>query len=311
MLDLGQKIGTYLMEAIDSIRINFNPDQLFILNLCLGFLMFGVALDLKLSHFKMVFDAPKSSIVGLSSQWVLLPILTLGLIMLFKPPASMALGMILIASCPGGNVSNFAVHLAGANAALSIFLTSITTLFAVVLTPLYFTLLAPIIPEAAIFSPSIQISFWEMIWTILQLIVFPLMLGMILNHRFPHFCEQIHRPVRLISILIFLAFVVVAIYSNFENIVNYLHFVFLIVLVHNGTALLMGYWFARMNRLEERDARAISIETGIQNSGLGLILIFNFFDGLGGMALIAAWWGVWHLIAAFSLAMWWGRQAAS
>lgn len=295
------------MEAIDSIRINFNQDQLFLLNICLGFLMFGVALDLKIDNFKTILKYPKATFVGLTSQWILLPIVTLILILVFQPPTSMALGMILVASCPGGNVSNYAVHLAGANSALSVLLTSITTLGAVILTPLYFTYLAPFVPGAASFESSIQLNATEMVITIIQLIVFPLALGMFLNDRFPKLCKVIQQPVKTLSMIIFLGFVVVAIYSNFDNIVNYLHLVFLLVLIHNGLALLTGYWFARLNHLQENDARAVSIETGIQNSGLGLILIFNFFDGIGGMALIAAWWGIWHLIAAFSLAMIWGK----
>jgi bile acid:Na+ symporter, BASS family len=127
-------------------------------------------------------------------------------------------------------------------------------------------------------------------------------------YRFPAFAAKIRRPVRQLSMLIFLGFVVFAVRGNFDNIVDYLHLIFLLVLAHNAIALVSGYWWAKANRLPRADARAISIETGIQNSGLGLILIFNFFDGLGGMAMIAAWWGVWHLISAFGLAMLWRQR---
>lgn len=296
------------MHPIDGIQINFNAEQLFILNLCLAFLMFGVALDLRLDNFRAVFRRPKAPIVGLGSQLILLPLLTLGLIFFFSPPTSMALGMLLVASCPGGNVSNFAVHLAGANAALSVVMTTITTLAAVVITPLYFTFLAPYVPGGADFQQTIYVDPLDMISTIIQLILIPLLLGMLLHYRFPRFTAAIKKTVRRTSILIFLGVIVVAIYGNWNNIVNYLHLVFLLVLTHNALALFTGYSFARLNRLSPYDARAISIETGIQNSGLGLILIFNFFNGLGGMAMIAAWWGVWHLISAFTLASWWGMR---
>ncbi len=295
------------METIDNIRINFNPDQLLILNLCLAFLMFGVALDLRIGNFRELLRKPRTPLIGLSSQWLLLPLLTLALIFLFRPPASLALGMILVASCPGGNVSNFAVHLAGANSALSVLLTTITTLGATILTPLYFSFLAPLTPGAAGLSERIYVAPLDMVWTIVQLILVPLALGMLLHAYQPRLTTLIRRPVRLLSLAIFAGFILMAVYANFSIIVNYLYLVFFLVLAHNTVALLGGYNWARLFGLSRFDTRAIALETGIQNSGLGLILIFNFFDGLGGMAIIAAWWGVWHLLSAFSLAMWWSR----
>jgi len=296
------------MHPIDSVQINFNQEQLLILNICLAFLMFGVALDLRLDNFRDIFRRPKAPLIGLTSQLILLPILTLALIYIFRPPTSLALGMILIASCPGGNVSNFAVHIAKANAALSVIMTSVTTLGAILITPLYFTFLAPMIAAKEDLPEAIFVSPLDMVTTIVQLILVPLLLGMLINDRFPQFTEKIKKPVRWISLLIFFGFVVFAVYGNWDNIVQYLYLVFFLVLVHNALALLMGYNFARLNKLPQNDARAISLETGIQNSGLGLILIFNFFDGLGGMAMIAAWWGVWHLLSAFTLATWWSSR---
>lgn len=299
------------MDTLDSIRINFNPEQLGLLNLCLAFLMFGVALDLKINHFQELLDRPKSALVGLCSQLILLPLMTLGLIYIFQPPLSLALGMALVAACPGGNVSNYAVHLAGANTALSITLTSISTLAALVITPLYFVLLSAYIPGASTLTANLELHPSDMLWTMVKLIIIPLMIGMILAHRAPKTTAFIQKPVKFLSMAIFLGFIAVAALSNWSNIVNYLHLVFLIVLVHNTLAISTGYSFAKASQLSETDARTIAIETGIQNSGLGLILIFNFFDGLGGMAMIAAWWGIWHLISAFTMAMWWSRKPAS
>ena len=292
---------------IDAIRINFNPEQLFILNICLAFLMFGVALDIKLLDFKNIFKTPRAPLVGLMSQLLFLPLLTLALIYILQPPASLALGMILVSSCPGGNVSNFAVHLAKANAALSVMLTSITTLGAIFITPISFALLSGLIPNLANVQQDIYVDPIDMIKTIALLIFVPLALGMYMNHRFPTFTERIKKPVRILSLIIFFSFVIFAVAGNYDNIVAYLSLVFFLVIIHNSLAYLMGYSIARFAKLPKRDARAISIETGIQNTGLGLILIFNFFDGLGGMALVAAWWGIWHLISGFCLAMIWSR----
>lgn len=299
------------MTSIDAIRINFNPDQLSLLNACLAFIMFGVALDLRVGNFRDLLKRPKAALVGLSSQLLLLPALTLLLIFWYQPAPSIALGMLMVSACPGGNVSNFAVHLSGANTALSVFMTSVSTLMAVIVTPMYFTLLAPLVPGTDSLPSSIYVSPLSMVSTIIQLILVPLALGMGVYYRFPKLAGALKKPIRALSMLIFIGFVVVAVYANYDNMLNYLHIVFLIVLSHNALALLAGYLWAAFNGLPQADARAISIETGIQNSGLALILIFNFFDGLGGMALVAAFWGVWHLISAFTVALWWHYRPIS
>lgn len=293
------------MECIESIEINFNPDQLWMLNICLGFLMYGVALDLKLSNFKYLVDHPKLAFIGLSSQLILLPLLTLGLIFLFRPHPSVALGMILVASCPGGNVSNYAVHLAKGNSALSILLTSVSTLSAVFITPTYFMILSPFIPGVASLKEPISVSPYALVSTIITLIILPLIAGMLTNRYLPKLTKSIYKPIQNLSMLIFVGFIIAAVQSNSNVIFKCIHLIFLIVFIHNLSALALGYYWAKLNRLSTADARAISIETGIQNSGLGLILIFNFFEGSGGMALTTAFWAVWHLVSAFSLANWW------
>lgn len=299
------------MHSIDDIVINFKPDQLFFLNICLGFLMFGVALDLSLHHFGELFKAPRKPLIGLFSQWILMPLLTLLLVFIIQPAPSVAMGMVLLAACPGGNVSNYAVHLAKANSALSVLMTSVSTLGAIIITPLAFTYLSRLIPNTESLRATIQVDTFDMIKTIILLIVIPLSLGMSLNHYYPRLTAKIQRPVKMLSMAIFLGFVVFAILGNLNNIYRYLHLVFFLVVLHNGMALAMGYFFAKANKLPQQDARAIAIETGIQNSGLGLILIFNFFNGLGGMAMIAAFWGIWHLISAFGLAMYWRQSAVA
>ncbi len=275
--------------------------------MCLAFLMFAVALDIKVSDFKRVLEQPKAAIVGLTSQLLLLPLLSIAMVYVFAPASSIALGMMLIAACPGGNVSNYAVHLSKGNTALSILMTSITTVFAIVLTPLSFSIWTRCIPVDSNIEISVAPS--QMFQTIFLLIFLPLALGMLSNHFLPKFTAKINRAVKALSMIIFVSFAVVAIYLKFDDLRNYVHWVFVIVLVHNALALMMGYWFARANKLPEYSARAISIETGIQNTGLALILIFNFFNGLGGMAIIAAWWGIWHLISGFLLATYWGKRA--
>jgi len=296
------------MENIDALRINFSPDQLVLLNFCLGFLMFGVALDIKVRDFQRLFQDPKPPIVGLISQLILLPILTLGLTFVLNVQPSIALGMILIAACPGGNVSNFDVHLAKGNTALSVLMTSVSTLMAIFTTPLLFGLLTQFVPNTADLGQSIAVDPIEMIQTILKLVVLPLSIGMSINHFYPKLTTKIQSPTKGLSMLIFFGIVFFGIKGNWENILNYIDDIFFIVLIHNSLAFLLGFSWAKLMKMSVANTKAITIETGIQNSGLALILIFNFFDGLGGMALVAAWWGIWHLISGFSLAVFWRNQ---
>jgi bile acid:Na+ symporter, BASS family len=293
------------MESIDFVRINFSEDQLQVLNACLAFLMFGVALDIKVSDLKRVFTEPKAGAVGLLSQMLFLPILTMALIYLFRPPTSLAIGMVLIGICPGGNVSNYAVHLARGNTALSVSLTSIVTLCSIFVLPISFFFWSGLLPDANSLPPELQVDAVDMLRAIVTLMVLPLIAGMLLQQYAPNWVNKRKRPIGIMSMVIFLSFVVFAAAGNWDNILTHLQKVFVLVLVHNGLALAMGYLLAKSSSLSEYDARAISLETGIQNSGLALILIFNFFSGNGGMAMIAAWWGIWHLISAFSLAMFW------
>lgn len=291
------------MENIDALRINFSPDQLVLLNFCLGFLMFGVALDIKVRDFKRLFQSPKPPIIGLISQLVLLPILTLGLTFLLKVQPSIALGMVLIAACPGGNVSNFAVHLSKGNTALSVLMTSISTLAAIFTTPILFGLLSQYIPNTASLEQSISVDPIEMIQTILKLVVLPLSIGMSINHFYPKLTERIQSSVKILSMVIFFGIVFFGIKGNWENILTYVDDIFFIVLIHNSLAFLLGFSWAKLMKMSVADTKAITIETGIQNSGLALIIALNFFSDLGGMALVAAWWGIWHLLSGFIAAM--------
>ena len=298
-----------MMDSLSHIHINFDQGQVLYLNICLGILMFGVALDLKLEDFKYLAKEPKSIIGGLISQWILLPLVTIALVYIIHPDYSLMLGMALIAACPGGNVSNYATHLCKGNAALSIILTTITTVLCVFSTPFIFASLQKVLPIDQVHDADFNIQFSDMVITIVQLIFIPLLIGFLMNHFWPHFVSKIRGIVKILSMVIFIGFVLAAVAGNIDNLVNYIDIVFFIVLIHNGLALFFGYfWSKSILGLSTNDARTISIETGIQNSGLALILIFNFFDANGGMALIAAWWSIWHLISALALAWFWGRK---
>lgn len=300
------------MDPVDTLRINFNPDQMFILNMAMAFLMFSVALDVLPGDFKKVVDFPKSVGVGLLAQYLIFPLFTLGIIYLFQPPVSMALGMILVSMCPSGNMTNFLVHFAKANVALSVTLNAIIILSATVVTPAGFLFWSQFVPESEALRKSFELSFSDMAGIIVRLIIAPLLLGMFLNMRFPTFVARIRPWVQRLSLLIFFTILILALVGNRENVFNYLGMVFGIVAVHNFIALGTGYALGGLFKLPQQDRRTLAFEAGVHNTALGLLLIFQFFNGLGGMALVAAWWGIWDLVTGIGLAGWWrGRQPVS
>jgi BASS family bile acid:Na+ symporter len=287
----------------EEIVIKFSQEGLVLLNYCLAFIMFGIALDVKPQHFKSVFNTPKKLLVGLVSQWILLPIITLALVWIIKPSFGIAAGMILVAASPGGNVSNYFVHLGKGNVPLSITLTSISTLCAVFVMPLNFWLYGNLSPYN--FGEKFNLSFNDLLLTLVNLILIPLIFGMFLNFKFPQSVLKVKRGISVLSMIIFIGFVVIAFASNFDAFLMHISKIIAIVTIHNGLAYLGGFLFASIFLKSAADRKTISLETGLQNTGLSLLVIFTFFNGDGGMALVAAWWGIWHLISGFTLSKFW------
>lgn len=294
------------MDAgIDQIHLAFNPASLMILNVILGVLMFGVALDIKVADFRRIARDPRGPLVGLGAQFFLLPALTFLLTLILDPPPTVALGMILVAACPGGNISNFITYLARGNTALSVGMTAISSAAAIVMTPLNIAFWGGLNPKTAAVLRTIAINPLEMFGLVLIILGIPLAAGMFIGTKYPGVTARVRKPLRIIGATIFVAFIVIGVKNNIEHFTGALTPVFAAIMLHNAMALSLGYGVARLMRLSAYDARAISIEVGIQNSGLGLVLIFNFFDGVGGMAVVAAGWGVWHIIAGLTLSRIW------
>jgi bile acid:Na+ symporter, BASS family len=299
------------MHPVDALELNFSPGQMSVLNLAMAYVMFSVALDVQLTDFKKVLLFPKAVFLGLSIQLVFFPLLTLALIWAFKPPASIALGMILVSCCPSGNITNFLVHRAGANVALSVTLNAMIILLASISTPAGFYFWSGLWPEAAAQRKQFELPFFDMAMIIVQLIAVPLALGMLIRAQLPQLTAKIKKPSQTLSLVIFFAILVMALVNNRENLMQYLSYVFLIVFVHNALGLGIGYGLSKLVQLPELDARTLAFEAGVHNTALGMILIFNFFHGLGGMILIAAWWGIWDLVTGYGLAEYFRRTIRS
>ncbi len=269
--------------------------------------MFGIALDLKKSLFLNILRAPKSLLTGLVAQWLLLPFLTYLLISVTKPQASIALGMMLIAACPGGNISNFFSAIARANVELSIVMTCISSVLAIILTPLLLTYYGNLYGPTREIMQVVSLDWWDVTQTILLIIIIPILAGQIFVRLFPVFAIRLKAFLRLTSMLLFIIIVIGAFAANYDYFLTYIGLVFLMVLAHNLIAIMSGLGMGKIMRLETSDVKSLSIEVGIQNSGLGLLLIFSFFSGLGGMAIVAAWWGIWHIVTGFILSFIWSK----
>lgn len=296
------------MSDIDLVRLNFNPQTLLALNVILGLVMFGVSLELKPADFRAALAKPRALAIGLLGHHVVFPAATYLLVLALEPRPSIALGMILVSSCPAGNISNFLTHFARGNTALSVSISTLSTLAAIVMTPLNVAFWGGLYAPAQPILRSVAVNPLEMFAHVLLLLGVPLAAGLFVSRRYPRFTARAVKPFKVFSLAFFVLFVLAALAANWQYFLEYVGMVVGIVFVHNALALATGYGLAGAAGLPERDRRAVSIECGIQNSGLGLILIFSYFDGLGGMAVVTAWWGIWHIVAGLSVAGVWSRR---
>lgn len=308
------------LEALNTVILNFGEGGMMIVNIILAFVMFGVALGIKLDTFKKVFTNPKSVIVGVLLQWIALPAVTFAVALALSPLITpmLALGMILVASCPGGNISNFMSSLSKGNVELSVSMTAITTATAPIITPINFFVWGSLYSSIiAVHNdiPRLVIPFLPMLEQILLLLGVPIVLGLIFAHYFPNATKKITKPAQVISILLFLGMVIVSFSQNFQIFLDNIFYVFFVVLLHNGAALATGYFGGKLAKVSQADRRSLTVEVGIQNSGLGLILLFNsaifppeiWHGHYGGMLFITAWWGIWHIISGLTVSYFFRR----
>ena len=300
-----------IVKTIDDISVTLNAGGMNTINIVLAFVMYGVALGIKPRTFVKLLQNPKPIFVGMLSQLVLLPLLTFLLALAFGKSISwtMAIGMILVASCPGGNISNFMSSLSKANVELSVSLTAISTALAIFLTPFNFWLWGNLYIKAAGLAaevPQLVIPLWDVFKTIFILLGIPLTLGVLTAHFLPKVADKLKKPLQWFSIVFFIAMVVLSFAGNIDAFVKCIKYIFLVVLIHNLLALTLGFSTASVFRLSHKDRRTLTIETGIQNSGLGLVLllgtsIFANFPPHGGTLVITAWWGIWHIISGLTI----------
>ena len=282
------------------------------INIVLAFVMFGVALGIQPKIFVDVFRKPKSVLLGMCCQLILLPAFTCLLAIILGKSISpmMGLGMILVAACPGGNISNFMSSLGKANIELSVSLTAISTALAIFMTPFNFWFWGNIYLNTANVAaevPTLVIPLWDVFKTIFILLGIPLTLGILTSHFLPKVANALKKPLQWVSILFFIAMVILSFSSNMDAFLRCIKYIFLVVFIHNLLALSIGFGVGTAFKVPFRDRRTLTIETGIQNSGLGLALmlgtsLFAGFPPHGGMLVITAWWGIWHIVSGLTVA---------
>ena len=285
----------------------FEPRSLILLNLILALMMFGVSLSLRLEDFERVVLSPIAPIAGLFAQFFLLPLATCLFTWALNIDPELALGMILVASCPGGSFSNIMTWLARGNVAVSVSMTAVSSLAAAILTPVNFAFYGWLNPHTREYLTKITIEPSSILILVLLVLALPLVLGMVTGRRLPDLVVRIQKPLRIFSLLVLMAFVAIAFSSNFALFLERFHSFFWLVVGHNLLALSLGYGMGLVLKLPVADRRAVTLEVGIQNSGLGLVILFTFFPEAGGMMLITAFWGVWHLVSGLTLSQIWAR----
>lgn len=300
-----------MASAIDTLpALSFSPSAILLLQGILAIVIFGVSLDLSFADFRRLLVAPRPVIAALIAQLVALPLLTVALIMLVNPPPALALGLMMTAACPGGNMSNVLTHWSGGRTAVSMSATTISSLVAPLTTPLIFALLSAAHPATRDALAVIKVPALELVMTIGIALVLPLLAGMTLAQKNPALAQRLQKPLRAFGLFVLFAFVFLALIANGKLFWQALSLIFVLVLLHNALALASGYGFARLFRADAAARRAIVFETGTHNTALGLTLVFSYFPTQTGMMLVLGWWGVWHFVTGGLLAWYWSRRPA-
>lgn len=292
--------------------MNYDASSQLILGLVLATLIFGVSLELRLDQFRAVLRHPQPVLAGMLGQCLLLPWLTLLVTLMVDLNPGLELGLLLVACCPGGNLSNVMTHLARGNTALSMSMTALSSLLALVLLPLNFALTSSANPEASAYLAerlsTLHVDHVSILLSLLWLLGLPLALGMLVGNLWPPFAERIMPWFKRFALLAFAFFVLGAMANNWKLFTASLGLVFIIVVLHNASAIGIGWLMAKLARQRGANLRAMVIEISMHNSGLALGLIFSQFGGEPNMALVAALWGTWHLVSGLLLVLFWRNR---
>ena len=257
-------------------------------NTLLGIVMFGMGMTLKLSDFKVVFTKPKAVITGILSQFIIMPLLAFLLVKIFNLDPALAVGVILVGSCPGGTSSNVMTYLAKGDVALSVGMTACTTILAPVVTPALVLLLG---------GETINVSYMSMLMSIVQVVLVPIVLGFVINHFFEKFAQACAKVLPLVSVIAICLIIMAVVAANAAKIMTVGWLIVVVVMLHNLCGYALGYGVGKVLGLSRDQMRTLSIEVGMQNSGLATSLATVHFATMPLAAVPGTVFSVWHNIS--------------
>ena len=298
-----------MAPGLDDVVLNLDQGARSGLSIILALMMFSVGLGLRLDDFRRVFRRPGIILFGTALQVIALPALTFLLTFAIAPTASIALGMMVVAACPGGNASNVLTQAARGDAALSVSLTALSSALAVLTTPFNIVFWAGLQPRTSSLLSTIGLDRGAFLSETAITLGLPLVTGLLLAERATAIAARIRKPLHTFSLLALGGFIVGALITNGSPLAAAGWLIFPVLVIQDAMALALGYGAARCAGLPDGAQRAFTFETGIRNAGLGLVILLGHFKGLGGAALITAGWGVWHLISGGLLAAYWSQRA--
>lgn len=250
--------------------------------------MFGMGLTLKFDDFKLVFSRPKDVLIGCLAQFTIMPLIALLLTKIFNLPPELAVGVVLVGTCPGGTSSNVMTYLAKGDIALSVAMTSVSTVLAPILTPLITKLLI---------GQTVSVDVMSMFISIVKVVILPIGLGFIINSFFSKITEKFVKVLPLVSVTAIVAIVASVVASNSEKILTSGLIIILVVVLHNSLGYVIGFIVGKVLGLELSKQKAIAIEVGMQNSGLATSLAATSFAQYPLATIPGAIFSVWHNIS--------------
>lgn len=280
------------------------------LSLVLALMVFSVALELKVDDFRRVAKTPKAVICGLIPQFILLPVGTWLATLALDLPPNVEAAMILVAACPGGSLSNIITHFGRGNTALSVSVSAVASIIALVATPFNFGWMIATNPATASWLRELNLDVTGLWMSLVLLLAIPMSLGIWMAYQFPTLTAIIQKPLANFSLIALLAFIVLGLVKERQLLSFGLLPTLVIVIVHNACGLFFGWITSVVMGVTERDRRAVMIEGGMQNAGLALGIIALQFNADLGMVIIASLWGIWHIVSGLALAMYWRRKDA-
>ncbi|KPP81165.1 MAG: bile acid:Na+ symporter, BASS family [Oceanicaulis sp. HLUCCA04] len=288
--------------SLDAVQLSLGPVFQSVLPVSLAVIMFAVSLSLRVEDFVALTRRPVRFAGAAITQILLLPLATLGLVMVLQPQPSIALGMIVVACCPGGNVSNFFTHLARGDTALSVSLTATSSLLAALATPVSILFWSGLYGPTRELVDALDVDALPFVLQTMLILAVPLIAGMVLAARAPGLAARLRPVMSMLAMAILVLIILGSLAGNADLLLMGAIAILPTVILHNALALLLGYAAGWALRFDVRGRRAMTIEVGIQNSGLGLVILLGALGGLGGAAAIIAVWGIWHLISGVGLA---------